>query len=683
MSTYLLAFVAGDFTHISKAGSSGTTYSVYAQINRADHLKHSLFACEAFVDFYTDFFKVPYPLEKLDLIAVPTTFVLAMENWGLITFRDDLLFYDPKITSSSPLRWNTLVIAHEIAHQWFGNLVTMKWWTDIWLNEGFAHWIMYAAVDKVFPSLKIWKHFYLENYAIGLELDSYVASHPIEMDAQLPSILFDVFDAITYSKGSSLIHYMCSFVGHQDIQKGLGEYMLKFQYGNVSTLDLWECLEKASNKPVSKLIGSFTKQTGYPLLHVVHETSPGDSSKMTFKIRQERYLLNADKKGALQTWVTPIDVDCVHESTAIKSHILLEKESYEFVVDSKKGLKYVLLNPKRTGFFRVYYSESLYAMLFTHLKELSFEDRFGLLSDYYSFARSGLIGTDRYLDLIMRFVEIKEEDEEIWKVIIKSMNEIQSLIFFSSHFQRIYHKFGELYLKVMSPILSQYDFTGDKFDYDESRLILVSTLMKVLLHYDQKLRDKLLSWFDEYTQKKLKVLPDFRECMFRACYTSRPHFDQLLKYYESAETSEEKIEILQAASSATDPSIIKQVYEFSISKHMIPQYGMFIYETFFSNPLSYEIGWDFFKSHVKEVLDFYVVPFFRSKTIAHLFSQFVFVEKYHECLDFVKSYPSIGFNQCIKVSFESIEIRSRWFKTQEQTIIKWLENLDLKKVLAH
>ncbi|KII65494.1 Alanine/arginine aminopeptidase [Thelohanellus kitauei] len=229
---------------------------------------------------------------------------------------------------------------------------------------------------------------------------------------------------------------------------------------------------------------------------------------MTFKIRQERYLLNSDKKGAPQTLITPIDVDCVHESTVIKSHVLLENESYEFVVDSKKGLKYVLLNPKRTGFFRVYYSESLYAMLFTHLKELSFEDRFGLLSDYFSFARSGLNGTDKYLDLIMRFVEIKEEDEDIWKAIIKSMNQIRNL--------------------VMSPILSQYDFTADKFDYDESRLILVSTLMKVLLNYDQILRDKLLSWFGEYTQKKLKVIPDFRECMFCACYTSRPHCDQLL-----------------------------------------------------------------------------------------------------------------------------------------------------------
>ncbi|KII68283.1 Puromycin-sensitive aminopeptidase [Thelohanellus kitauei] len=671
MSTYTLVFVAGDFTRISKTGSSGITYSVYAPMYRAGHLKHSLYACEAFVDFYSDFFKSSISFGEAGSHCSAN-----------ICLGDDLLFYDPEITTRSCLRWNTCIIAHEIAHQWCGNLVTMKWWADIWLNESFATWLMYLAVEKVFPSLKIWKHFYLQNYALGLELDSYVANHAVEIDAKYPTILFDVFDTITYSKGSSLIRYMYNLIGHQNIQKGLGEYYLKFQYGNVSTKDLWECLEKASNKPVSKLIGSFTQQTGHPVLHVDHEISPDGSFRMTFRVRQERYLLNADKKAAPQTWIIPIDVDCVHESNVIKSHTLLEKEFDELVVEGEKGLKYVLFNPKRTGFFRVHYSESLFAMLFKHLKELDFEDRLGLLIDYYSFARSGLIGTDKYLDLIMRFWEIKEEDEDIWMTIIMSLSEIEGLIFFSSDYQRVSHKLAELYLKVMSPILSRYDFTADEFDYDESKLILISTLMKVLLNYDQKLRDKLLSWFDEYIQKKLKVVPDFRECIFRACYTSRPHFEKLLKYYESTPMTEEKIEILLAASSATDPSIIKQVYEFSISKSMKHQYGIHIYETFASNPLSYEIGWEFFKSHVKEVLDVYVVPFFRSQMISHLFSGFVFMEKYQECLDFIKSYPSIGFNQCIKRSFESIEIRSRWFKSDEKKIIKWVEDLDVTKVLC-
>ncbi|KII64919.1 Puromycin-sensitive aminopeptidase [Thelohanellus kitauei] len=558
MSTYLLAFAIGDFGSVSRKGSSGITISVYGPFNMVKYLEHALGAAESFVDFYHDFFQISYPMEKLDLIAVPSTFMLAMENWGLITFREDFLYLEKDISSSYSERWTNLAVAHELAHQWFGNLVTMKWWTDIWLNEGFANWIIYAE---------------------GLELDSYSISHPVEVESQLPSYLMDIFDAITYSKGASLNNFMYHFVGHQHILNGLREYMSKFQFGSVSTDDLWGCLEKASNKPVSKLIGSFTRQPGYPLIHIEYETSSKDSSKMILRLRQERYLLNADKKGTPQTWVIPIDVDCIQQSNITKAHMLLEKKSGDLVVDIKKELKYVLLNPKRSGFFRVFYSERLYEMLLEHLSELDFEDRFGLLCDYYSFARSGLIGTDLYLDLVRLFSQIKEEDEEIWKTIIRSLNEIHCLISFSPDYQFVGSKFKELYLKILVPIFSKYQFTADTFSYDESRMILVSTLMKPLIHYDQELRDKLLSWFDEYAQKRIKMIPDFRRCMFQACYTSQSYFEKLLKYFESVELSHERVEILEAACSASSPSIVAHLYEFSLSKLVKPQEGVIIYET--------------------------------------------------------------------------------------------------------
>ncbi|KII72366.1 Puromycin-sensitive aminopeptidase [Thelohanellus kitauei] len=458
MSTYLLAFVIGDLEYVSKTGASGIRISVYGPINKAKYFEYFLAECEYFVDFYQDFFQVSYPLEKLDLVAVPSSFAGGMENRGLITFRDQYLYFDQEYTSGKSKRWNNLGIAHEIAHQWFGNLVTMKWWTDIWLNEGFASWIMYVAVDKVFPEHRIWKHFYSTTYAVGLEYDSYFNSHPVEIDSELPSYLLDAFDTITYSKGASLINFMSHFVGHQYVRDGLREYMSKFKFGNVSTSDLWDCLEKASGKTVSRIMGSFTRQTGYPILRVELEHSSDCSSNYTLKIRQERYLLQGGKDIPPQIWVLPIDVDCVRTSDVLKSGMLLEKDAEDLIIASETELQYVLVNPKRAGFCRVFYSEPLYDMLVSHLKELEFEDRFGLLCDYYSFARSGYIGTDRYLDLIIRFSEIDEDDEEIWRAIIASLNEIHSLVFYSPDYKNISHKFKELYSKLLASRLSKYKF---------------------------------------------------------------------------------------------------------------------------------------------------------------------------------------------------------------------------------
>uniref|UniRef100_A0A6G3MDL5 Puromycin-sensitive aminopeptidase (Trinotate prediction) n=1 Tax=Henneguya salminicola TaxID=69463 RepID=A0A6G3MDL5_HENSL len=235
MSTYLVAYVMGDFDCLTTYTKSGIKFGVYMPIHKVHTGIHALKIGQNFLEFYNNYFKIPYPLKKMDVIALPDISIGAMENWGLVTFREDLLLVDPEKSSKSTIKFVNLVMAHEFAHQWFGNLVTMKWWTDLWLNEGFANWIEYLSVDQCCPHLNIWKSFTSSNYCRALELDSLSHSHPIEVEIHDPSELDEIFDDITYCKGASIIHMMVNYIGQPDFLAGLQQYFHQHMYSNVTT----------------------------------------------------------------------------------------------------------------------------------------------------------------------------------------------------------------------------------------------------------------------------------------------------------------------------------------------------------------------------------------------------------------------------------------------------------------
>lgn len=213
----------------------------------------------------------------------------AMENWGLVTYRETALLVDPKNSSLVSKQTVAIVVGHELAHQWFGNIVTMEWWTHLWLNEGFASWIEYLCVDYCLPELDIWTHFVTSDYCRALELDSLKNSHPIEVPVGPPSEVDEIFDAISYSKGASTIRMLHNYIGDDAFKAGLHDYLEKFKYRNAVTEDLWEALSKASNKPVNELMDLWVKQTGYPYLNVSRRVFFSFSSNqvivMTFQSR--------------------------------------------------------------------------------------------------------------------------------------------------------------------------------------------------------------------------------------------------------------------------------------------------------------------------------------------------------------------------------------------------------------
>merc|ERR1719401_602905 len=228
------------------------------------------------LDFCNEFFGIPYPLPKMDMIAIPDFAAGAMENWGLVTYREVALLCDEKTVSATQKQRICTVITHELAHQWFGNLVTMEWWDDLWLNEGFANWMQTFAADKLHPEWNIWESYVATEQQRALTLDALRSSHPIQVPIKHAQEVEEVFDAISYCKGGSVVRMIYAVLGLADFQKGLQAYFEKHQYGNAETTDLWRAWSEASGKPIAQMMGTRTQQMGFPVVKVLQD--PGTAN---------------------------------------------------------------------------------------------------------------------------------------------------------------------------------------------------------------------------------------------------------------------------------------------------------------------------------------------------------------------------------------------------------------------
>ena len=402
MSTYLLAFIVGPFEMIEQ-NDSKRPIRVYTTPGKKEHGRYALeVACKS-LSYYEDYFGINYPLPKMDLIAIPDFMSGAMENWGLITYRETCLLVDPKNTSTSVKQYVALVVAHEIAHQWFGNLVTMEWWTHLWLNEGFATFMEYLCVDHIFPEYDIWSQFVTDAYGRALDLDSLHNSHPIEVPVQHPSEIDEIFDDISYSKGASVIRMLYNYIGDDNFRRGMKDYLTKFAYKNAATEDLWDALEAASNKPVRRLMSGWTTQKGFPWISIGYE-SAGNQTKLT--LTQNKFSANGvvpDEEKEVK-WMIPISSVTGKSPTQAKEVCLLESRSQQVTLENVADT-WVKLNPGTIGLYRTAYPAEMTKRLWPAIKDQTLPpmDRLGLQNDFYALCQAGNMSTVELLSLMQEF----------------------------------------------------------------------------------------------------------------------------------------------------------------------------------------------------------------------------------------------------------------------------------------
>uniref|UniRef100_A0A4W5M483 Leucyl/cystinyl aminopeptidase n=1 Tax=Hucho hucho TaxID=62062 RepID=A0A4W5M483_9TELE len=551
MSTYLVAFIVANFTSVTR-NVSKTLVSVYSVPEKKEHTHYALDTASSLLHFYNTLFDTDYPLRKLDLVAIPDFLAGAMENWGLITFRETSLLVQ---NQSSPLDKQLIanVIAHELAHQWFGNLVTMRWWNDLWLNEGFATYWQYVSLMTEFPQLYLGNVFLKERFK-AMAKDSLNSSHPVSVSAQVttPEQVSEMFDSITYEKGASLLLMLNSTLPDGQFRKGLIKYLNQYSGCNTVTDDLWNSITQAQVLPqqesVSDMMRTWTLQKGFPLVTVSRK---GGEVTLT----QEHFLLSADNAThTTSLWhipVTYVNDSCSSAPSCRQMFTLRNKTATLKVSESVKWLK---LNYMNTGFYIVHYGDEGWAALIDSLKTdvstLTPHDRASLIHNIFSLSRLGRVSFRQVLSLLDYTTNETETAP-----LTEALSQLSSVY-------RLLDKRQELRLvaRMKAYILGHFGPLMDSQDWGVEESVSSQELRSALLEVAcglgrQNCTNQAMALYEQWTKSNQtnRIPGDLQQVVFSVAAQSDSGWLSLLDTYRLTTYDSEKRKILQALASTQDP----------------------------------------------------------------------------------------------------------------------------------
>lgn len=396
MSSYLVALVVGRVAGTPERVERGVPLRVWAMEGKERFGGFGNDFAARLLPWYEDYFQAPYHFEKYDQVAVPSFAAGAMENSGLVLFRQSLLLVDPKTTSWRAEKQAALVIAHEAAHMWFGNLVTMAWWDDIWLNEAFAEWMAHKATHALRPDYRVWEDFQSGRTA-ALAADSLASTHPIYSKVETPEQATEMFDAITYQKGCAVMRMLESFLGEEAFRDGLRAYMREFGERNAAGPDLWRHLEAASRQPVGRIMGSWIGQGGHPVVGVDLDES---AQRTRLRLRQSRFFSAPDVPDPGQVWDVPLVLRYADDAGVHEHRHLLSARENALELPVRGRLRWLHANADAYGFYRQELDAGLADRLLAHLGELSPLEQMAALDDKWGLVRAARRPVSRYLDLL-------------------------------------------------------------------------------------------------------------------------------------------------------------------------------------------------------------------------------------------------------------------------------------------
>ena len=409
MSSYLLAFVIGELHKKTARTKSGVEVNVWATPAQNENtLDFALDIATRSIDFYDEYFGVKYPLPKSDHVALPDFSSGAMENWGLITYRESCLLADPELTPESSRRFIATVIAHELSHQWFGNLVTMNWWNDLWLNESFANMMEYVAIDALHPEWRMWEDFATNEVTAALRRDSLDGVQSVQADVNHPDEISTLFDpAIVYAKGGRLLVMVRKLIGEEAFRAGLKSYFEKFAYKNTVGNDLWQELESASGQPIVNLMNAWISQPGLPVVSV-------SNSHDAAILSQERFFIG-EHQPSDALWPIPL-----FANQPLDVKILNQKEA---TISIEKPLQ---LNCGLSAHFVTKYDESTREYLLKNITELPTLDKICILQDATILARAGFENSASLLPLALSLKT--ETNEKVFGMAAGALTELRKFV---------------------------------------------------------------------------------------------------------------------------------------------------------------------------------------------------------------------------------------------------------------
>ncbi len=646
MSSYLLAFVIGELKHKQKTTKQGVVVRAFATPDNVEFTDFGLDVAVKSLEFYHDYFGIDYPLAKSDMVALPDFASGAMENWGLVTYREHCMLVDPKNTSLPTKQYVAMVVAHELAHQWFGNLVTMRWWTDLWLNEGFASWIEYMAVDALFPEWRMWTQFIVDEQQSALKLDALDNTHAIEAPINHPDEIRTIFDAISYNKGASVIHMLHEYLGPTAFRDGLRYYLQKHQYGNTDTVDLWSALEEISKKPVTAFMEQWTTQPGFPLVDA-------DVAANSITVSQQRF--HYVNQGQTHKTLWPI---ALKGNEALKDAILEDTEQTWPEHDNTTVFK---LNAGQSGFYRVHYNSSHLQKLSEAIEAGRFDtlDRLGILSDAFETAKAGHGDTADVLKLLESYS--KESEAPVWDVISGVIGSIRGVMDNETLREDMQPYIREL----IQPQLDRLGWTQQKDENYFDQLLRPTILGMASVAEEPAVIAHAQKLFASM-KKAEDISPDVRSVVYNtvARHGDAETFKQLVALHNGSSSSEERTMLAAAITGFQQPTLIKKSLAMITTDKVRNQDVGYWVAYAFMNRHGKEIAWEWLKTNWQWLTDnlgtdlsFGRFPIYA----ARCFSDKTFLKEYQK---FFKPILTPALERAYKQGAEIVEWQADW-KTRD------------------
>jgi aminopeptidase N len=594
MSSYLNVFVAGELDLIeSRVGP--TQIRVIATKGKAELGRYALEVTAQILQYYNEYFGVPYPLPKLDQIALPGGFGGAMENWGGITYFESALLFDPKNSSAETKQNIYEVLAHEMAHQWFGDLVTMAWWDNLWLNEGFASWMGSKCTAHFNPQWEVWLRRNLPRdptRRVGIakeqamEGDARSTTHPIHQRIATEVEANSAFDDITYKKGQSFLRMLESFLGEDVFRDGIRRYIAARKYSNSTTADLWNALSAASKKPVAEIAAGWTEQPGFPVVKVKREA--GGKVRLT----QERFTVNF-KNAPLLEWKIALTYSVIGEAPA--SLLMTNKTDILENIPADRALK---LNVRGAGNYRVEYDEPSWILLLQALPKLGAEDRVNLLSDAWALVQADRAPVSLYFELVEKLrpsTEIAEREQ-----IVNVLDFINGLLIGDPEREK-FQNYARSLLRPTFETLSWDPKQGEPPTTGNLRASLIEALGDL---NDPEIVAGCRERFEKYLANPASLAPDLRPAIFTVVgrYADEKTWTKLHELGRKTTSIEEKQNYYNALAYATDPKLMKRTLSIALTDELPTSRATFIVPRVARDGGHPDIAWEFAAANMKALL---------------------------------------------------------------------------------
>lgn len=679
MPPYLVALIVGEFTYTEvRYTKDKVSVAVYSRPELLNSMIKARDYAVAIMNFFTEYFNVPYPLQKLDLIALPNSNIGGMENWGLITFREDLLILNEQSTCDDILSLVSTV-GHEISHMWFGDLVCIDWWDNLWLKEGFATYMSCVSGAQLFPE---WYHEWvvLRYMLTALETDAALGSHPIVQPVSSCAEIREIFDVISYQKGCCLIR-MLESLSPEGFQSGVKKYLERFKFKSAVTENLWEEIEDNVNFKVSSFLDTWTNQMGYPVISI-EECIGGKLTVSQSRFLLSKYFVYEDKTSPYKyKWDIPIKYISSSDPTNVKLAWLM-KHQHSVILDVPSSAKWVKLNWHQVGFFRVNYPLSRWEvfsnLLVKHPSVFDVEDRVSLIDDAFNLARAGHFFYHIPLNLIRYLQYGKEKHFFLWAMTSNHLR-FTTMRLTGTDCHSLLMKYIHILLKG--------NLSDDIWDFGESKTFLEKKLQLELI--------KLACWSDEKeTISKVKTLftnwlnsgESLHFELSPIVYSyglsgeiTEEEWQKVLQICLNQHDVKEKLNLWRSLGNVKSQEHLSELIQLAKDpNHLKSQDFFIVLRTIAKQPYGLEVVWNFLRNEWLYLVDrFTLEDMGLCDLVFQVCSQFGTKEKSEETKTFFKKYPDAGAGaRSRQRSLENIDVNIAWLSANHQPIKDWLNNMN-------